>query len=91
VAHDQVLAGLGGRTAHQAIAAGTDVKDVWLAVCEQFQVPALAVDRYQSSINGHVTAVGHGTDLATLELTARGTLNDASVPGAGNWLPLGCK
>jgi hypothetical protein len=31
-ARDQVLATLGGRTVHQALAAGEDAKDVWRAV-----------------------------------------------------------
>jgi hypothetical protein len=39
VARDQVLAGLGGRTVHEALAAGEDAKDVWRAVCDAFEVP----------------------------------------------------
>jgi hypothetical protein len=39
VAKDQVLASLGGRTISQALADGEDVKVVWRAVCEAFQVP----------------------------------------------------
>jgi hypothetical protein len=31
-ARDQVLATLGGRTVHQALAAGEDAKDVWRGV-----------------------------------------------------------
>jgi autotransporter translocation and assembly factor TamB len=46
---------------------------------EQFRVPALAVERYKSSINGHVTANGHGTTPATRDVTASGTLNDSSI------------
>jgi Protein of unknown function (DUF3046) len=40
VAHDHVIAALGGRTVDQALAVGTDAKTVWRAVCEEFEVPA---------------------------------------------------
>ncbi|MFZ5850967.1 MAG: DUF3046 domain-containing protein [Actinomycetota bacterium] len=40
VARDQVLAGLGGRTVEQALAAGVPAKDVWRAVCQDLEVPA---------------------------------------------------
>ena len=36
---DHVLSGLGGRTAAQAIEAGTDPRDVWRALCADFDVP----------------------------------------------------
>jgi hypothetical protein len=39
VAKDYVLAGLGGRTINRALADGEDVKVVWRAVCESFDVP----------------------------------------------------
>jgi Protein of unknown function (DUF3046) len=39
VAKDYVLAALGGRTVDQALAEGVDVKTVWRAVCEAFDVP----------------------------------------------------
>jgi hypothetical protein len=39
VARDHVLAELNGRTADQALAAGTAAKLVWRAVCEEFEVP----------------------------------------------------
>jgi DUF3046 family protein len=39
VAKDYVLAGLGGRTVDQALAQGEDVKAIWRAVCEAFDVP----------------------------------------------------
>jgi Protein of unknown function (DUF3046) len=39
VAKDYVLAGLGGRTVERALADGEDVKTVWGAVCEAFDVP----------------------------------------------------
>jgi hypothetical protein len=38
VARDQVLPSLGGRTVEQALAAGEDAKDVWRAVCADFEV-----------------------------------------------------
>jgi hypothetical protein len=47
----------------------------------QFRVPALAVDRYQSSINGHLVATGRGTAPETMDLTASGTLQDSSILG----------
>jgi hypothetical protein len=39
VAQDYVLAGIGGRTVTQALADGVDVKIIWRAVCEAFDVP----------------------------------------------------
>ena len=36
---DHVLTGLGGRTAEQAIADGVDPRDVWWALCSDFDVP----------------------------------------------------
>ncbi len=39
VAKDYVLAGIGGRTVNQALADGEDVKTIWQAVCEAFEVP----------------------------------------------------
>ncbi len=39
VAKDFVLAKLGGRTVERALAEGEDVKTVWLAVCDAFEVP----------------------------------------------------
>jgi hypothetical protein len=39
VAKDYVLAGLGGRTVEQALAEGEHAKDVWRAVCAEFQIP----------------------------------------------------
>lgn len=40
VARDFVLAGLGGRTVHQALDDGEEPKLIWRAVCESFDVPA---------------------------------------------------
>jgi len=41
VARDQTLQGIGdgGATAMELLAAGVEPRDVWLAVCEQFDVP----------------------------------------------------
>ena len=39
VARDQVIGELGNRTARQALADGEDVREVWLAICEHFDVP----------------------------------------------------
>ena len=39
VARDHVFAVLGGRSAIEAIEAGVPVRRVWLAVCEDFDVP----------------------------------------------------
>jgi hypothetical protein len=40
VVTDLVLSKVGGRTAADAIAAGVDPREVWLAVCEELDVPA---------------------------------------------------
>ena len=50
-------------------------------VGEQFKVPALATDRYKSSINGHVVANGRGTTPEEMDVTASGTLTDTSILG----------
>ncbi len=39
VAHDHVLAQLGGRTVDQALADGEAVKNIWRAVCDGFRIP----------------------------------------------------
>ncbi len=39
LARDHVFSALGGRTADQALQAGIDPKEIWLAVCEAFDVP----------------------------------------------------
>ena len=39
VAADHVIGGLGDRTVNQALADGEDVKTVWRAVSEEFNVP----------------------------------------------------
>ncbi|MGY1704978.1 DUF3046 domain-containing protein [Geodermatophilus sp. SYSU D00697] len=39
VARDHVFASLGGRTAVEAIEAGLPVRTVWLAICEEYDVP----------------------------------------------------
>jgi autotransporter translocation and assembly factor TamB len=42
---------------------------------------ALDSERFDSEINGHVTATGTGTDVQTMRLTASGTLTDSTVTG----------
>ena len=39
VARDHVFAVLGGRSAVDAIEAGLPVRTVWLAVCDEYDVP----------------------------------------------------
>ena len=40
VARDHVFGSLGGRTAVDALEAGLPVRKVWLAICEEYEVPA---------------------------------------------------
>lgn len=40
ISRDHHFAALGGRSAVGAIDAGVPVRTVWLAVCEEFDVPA---------------------------------------------------
>jgi hypothetical protein len=40
IAKDHVLSSLGGRTVDEALGAGMEPKQVWLAICEAFEVPA---------------------------------------------------
>ena len=39
LAKDHVLTALGGRTVDQALADGVPAKDIWRAVCDDFEVP----------------------------------------------------
>jgi hypothetical protein len=39
VVRDHVFSALGGRTALEAIDAGLPVRKVWLAICEEYDVP----------------------------------------------------
>jgi hypothetical protein len=39
MAHDLALDALGGRTAHEALAAGVPPRQVWLALCDAQDVP----------------------------------------------------
>jgi hypothetical protein len=39
VARDQVIRRLGERSVLEALEAGDDPKQVWLAVCEHFEIP----------------------------------------------------
>ena len=47
----------------------------------EFDVSALATDRYKSAINGHIVAEGHGDSPKEMALTASGTLTDTSILG----------
>jgi len=40
IARDHVFSVFGNRSVDQALAAGYDPKEVWLAVCEAFDVPS---------------------------------------------------
>ena len=42
VARDHVFGSLGGRSAVEAIEAGLPVRKVWLAICEEYEVPPRA-------------------------------------------------
>ena len=48
---------------------------------QDFNIPALATDRYKSDINGHVAASGSGTTPKEMEVTATGTLKDSTILG----------
>ena len=39
LASDHVFASLGGRSAVDAIEAGLPLRKIWLAVCEEYEVP----------------------------------------------------
>ncbi len=39
LSYDHVFAQLGGRTVEQALEAGIEPREVWLAVCETYDVP----------------------------------------------------
>jgi hypothetical protein len=39
IARDHVFAALGERTVNEALEAGVEPKEVWLAVCDAFEVP----------------------------------------------------
>jgi translocation and assembly module TamB len=47
----------------------------------EFKVAALAVERYKSDINAHVTASGRGTKPADIDLIANGRLTDTAIMG----------
>ncbi|CAI7980310.1 DUF3046 domain-containing protein [Parafrankia sp. Ea1.12] len=40
LARDHVISGLGGATVERALGRGDDLKQVWRAVCDEFNVPA---------------------------------------------------
>ncbi len=39
IARDHVLSSLGGRTPEEALEAGIGAKEVWIAICDAFEVP----------------------------------------------------
>jgi hypothetical protein len=39
LSNDHVFSALGGRTVAQALEAGTSAKEIWRAVCSEFDVP----------------------------------------------------
>jgi autotransporter translocation and assembly factor TamB len=47
----------------------------------EFNVPALASDRYASTINAHLVAEGSGTTPKEMNLTARGSISDTTLMG----------
>jgi translocation and assembly module TamB len=47
----------------------------------EFNVAALASDRYASSINGHIVAKGRGNDPKVMNVTTNGQLTDTSIMG----------
>lgn len=71
------------RGSELSYAADATVRGVDLAaVGEAFEVTALQEDRFRSSLNLHVKAEGHGTELASLALDAEGELSDSEISGA---------
>jgi hypothetical protein len=46
-----------------------------------FNVPSLATDRFNTALNGHVTASGSGTTPTSMQLTAAGTLTESTLLG----------
>ncbi len=69
----------GRRVTYQAdvTASGVDLQRIG----REFNVPALVSERYQSNINGQISANGQGTDPKTLNLTANGRLTDTTIVG----------
>ena len=47
----------------------------------EFDVPALAAERYQSTINARITAKGEGTDPKAIRLTASGQITESTLVG----------
>ncbi len=50
-------------------------------VGREFDIAALAADRYRSDINAHLTARGSGTAPADMNVEAGGTISDTTVMG----------
>jgi autotransporter translocation and assembly factor TamB len=63
-------------------AADVQVRDLDLQkIGRGLGVDALAEDRYETDLNGHIAAEGSGTTLEVMTLTARGRLTDSSLFG----------
>ena len=60
-----------------AVVTGLDLERVG----REFNVPALAGDRYRSAIGGHIVAAGRGTTMKEMDATVSGTLTDTLVLG----------
>ena len=50
-------------------------------VGREFNLPALADDKYKSTINAHLVANGSGTTPKEMDLTARGSFTDTTLMG----------
>ena len=75
-----VKATLSGR--HVAYEADLRAQGVDLQrIGREFNVPALAVDRYRSDIDAHISANGQGTDPKTMTVAARGAVTDSTILG----------
>jgi autotransporter translocation and assembly factor TamB len=47
----------------------------------EFNVPALAADRFNTNLNGHIGAEGRSASLESMKMTAEGTLTDSMLFG----------
>src|SRR5262245_1694700 len=50
-------------------------------VGEQFEIPALAAERFKSSINGRIQATGNAGKAEELDIAATGTLTESAILG----------
>ena len=95
-ARDHVMAELGGRTVHEALAAGWEAKDVWRGVCAAIGVPAgqalsgprsvrtpaAAVTRVTSGAGRRPTVGASGRDLSPWHRQTRPPRPEPPVPPA---------